>query len=116
MRDFLHDLLKRYLEHTISVEHDENDNVIRERIGVSQIFDTALLDEIAKFNPDGNFDRIVAFELALAMSSQLDPIGKVRSLEDDPRRIAYFNKEKPTSSIFQNTFTNKYKKIKSLFK
>lgn len=115
MREFLHDLLKRYLDHTVSVQTDENGNT-KDRIGVTQIYDTALLDEIAKFNPDGNFDRIVAFELALAMASQLDPIGKVSSLEDDPRRQYLFNKEKKKGGLFAESSYRRINKFKKLFK
>lgn len=116
MREFFHDLLKRYLEHTVSIEKDDKGSIIKERIGVTQIYDTALLDEIAKFNPDGNFDRIVAFELALAMASQLDPIGKVSSLEDDPRRQYLFNKDKKKGGLFAESSYRRINKFKKLFK
>lgn len=118
MREFLHGLLKRYLLHTVSREKDDQGSIIKEKLGIAQIFDLGLLDEIIKFDPDRNVDRIVAFELALAMANELDPISKITSVEDDPRRIHFFNKEKQKSSgIFSksNTYYRK-DKIKNLFK
>lgn len=103
IREFLHTLLKKYLDHTVSVVKDEEGSIIGEKRGVTQVYDIALLDEIIKFdpNPKLNYDRIVAFELALALANDLDKSALVSSTEDDPRRIAYFNTDKPaTNTLF----------------
>ena len=42
--------------------------IIREVTGVSKIFDPVLLEEIIQYNDQGNFDRIVAAELAIAQA------------------------------------------------
>ena len=45
---------------------------------MSKILDPVLLEEIIQYNDQGNFDRIVAAELAIAQALKMDPIlGKV---------------------------------------
>lgn len=84
--EFLHGCLKKYIEEPIIEEKDENGNVLRTVNGVNRILDIMLLEEIMKFNESsGNYDRIVAAELALALAYKLDPIiGKVTN-EGDSR-------------------------------
>lgn len=74
IRNFLHTCLKKYIEEVIYEEKDENGQVIKQVFGVSRILDPMLLEEIIQFNEDGNFDRIVAAELAIALAMKLDPI------------------------------------------
>ena len=76
--DYLHNCLKKYMEESVYKETDENGDVIKEILGVSKILDPVLLEEIIHFNDQGNFDRIVAAELAIAQALKMDPIlGKV---------------------------------------
>lgn len=97
--DYLHNCLKKYLEEVIYKETDENGNVIREVTGVSKVFDPVLLEEIIQYNDQGNFDRIVAAELAIAQAMKMDPIlGKIGGSGDD-RVKAMFSK-KVKSSLF----------------
>lgn len=97
--DYLHNCLKKYMEEVIHKEMDENGNVIREVTGVSKMFDPVLLEEIIQYNDQGNFDRIVAAELAIAQALKMDPIlGKVGSSGDD--RIAAMFKKKPKQALF----------------
>ena len=74
IRDFLHGCLKKYTESVIHTEKDEEGNVISEVKGMSKIFDPVLLEEMIQYNEDGNFDRIIAAELAIALAMKLDPI------------------------------------------
>jgi hypothetical protein len=62
--DYLHNCLKKYMEESIYKETNEAGDVIKEVLGVSKIFDPVLLEEIIQYNDQGNFDRIVAAELA----------------------------------------------------
>lgn len=95
--DYLHNCLKKYMEETIYKETDENGNVTREVTGVSKIFDPVLLEEIIQYNDQGNFDRIVAAELAIAQAVKMDPIlGKVGGSGDDRVKALYLQKQKNT--------------------
>lgn len=94
IRDFLHGALKKYTEEVMHVEKDDEGNVISETKGMSKIFDPVLLEEMIQYNEEGNFDRIIAAELAIALAMKLDPIiGRVGA-EKDPRAAAMFTKNK----------------------
>jgi hypothetical protein len=94
IRDFLHGALKKYTEEVMHVEKDDEGNVISETKGMSKIFDPVLLEEMIQYNEEGNFDRIIAAELAIALAMKLDPImGKIGG-EKDPRAAAMFTKNR----------------------
>jgi hypothetical protein len=100
--DYLHNCLKKYMEEVIYREKDADGNVIKEVTGVSKMFDPVLLEEIIQYNDQGNFDRIVAAELAIAQAIKMDPIlGKVGG-SGDPRTAALFTK-KPKSTLFSES-------------
>lgn len=100
IREHLHGCLKSYLNQKIHIDKDEEGSVIREILGVYQVRDPMLLEEIAKFNDDDNFDRIIAAELAIAMAQHLDPIMKVSSVDEDGRIKELFNKNRKNNSLF----------------
>jgi hypothetical protein len=78
IRDFLHGCLKKYTEQTLLVEKNEEGEIINEKKGMVKIFDPVLLEEMIQYNEDGNFDRIIAAELAVALAMKMDPImGKI---------------------------------------
>jgi hypothetical protein len=92
-------LLKSYTEEIVSHEVDENGAVIKEVLGFSRILDPLLLEEMIKYNPDGNFDRIRAAAIAIAVAVHLDARHVIPSSVDDPRLKAYFSKTlKPAST------------------
>ena len=101
------------MNQVIDVQKDEEGSVVKEILGVSRILDPVLLEEIIKFNEDGNFDRIVAFELALSMAYHLDPIiGKLTNTEPDSRLQQYYKKK--SKHIFNSknsTFSDRRRKI-----
>lgn len=111
IQNFMNGLLKQYLDEVISVEKDSEGNVIREITGVTRIFDYALLEEIANYFEGGNFDRIVAFECALALAAELDPIlGSAAQDRSESRFTKMFNKAKPNNKLFKpvkNSFVGK---------
>ena len=111
--DYLHNCLKKYMEETIHKETDENGNVTREVMGVSKIFDPVLLEEIIQYNDSGNFDRIIAAELAIAQAMKMDPIlGKVGGSGDDRVKALYLQKSK--NSLFSESrglFNTKKRKL-----
>jgi hypothetical protein len=111
--DYLHTCYKQYQEEVIYKETNDEGDTIREVLGMSRILDPVLLEETIQYNETGNFDRIVAAELAIAQALKMDPImGKIGG-EADPRVVAlYGKKHKPT--LFTGSkgiFTNKKRKL-----
>ena len=92
--DYLHTCLKHYMEEAIYVEKDDNGVVIKETLGVNKIFDPVLLEEIIQYNDQGNFDRIIAAELAIAQAMKMDPIMGKAGGSGDERVKAMFSKKK----------------------
>ena len=113
IRDYLHNCLKKYMEEVVYTEKDENGNIIKEVQGVSKIFDPVLLEEIIQYNDQGNFDRIIAAELAIAQALKMDPIlGRVGG-SSDPRVIAIFKPNKKNVLFTESRgLFNKVKKSK----
>lgn len=96
IRAHLDGLLKSYLDDPLVRELDENGSVIREVLGVAKIFDVMLLEEIINFNSEeGNYDRIVAAELAIALADHMNAQFTVSNTREDPRYSSYFSRRKP---------------------
>ena len=90
------------MEEVILVDKDEQGNIIKEVLGVSKIFDPVLLEEIIQYNDQGNFDRIVAAELAIAQAMKMDPImGKIGGSGDERVRAMFAGK--PKSTLFSES-------------
>ena len=95
IRDFLHNCLKKYTEETLLKETDEEGNVTKETKGMVKIFDPVLLEEMIQYNEDGNFDRIIAAELAVALAMKMDPImGRIGGQGDARVQAMYSIKNK----------------------
>lgn len=113
IRDFLHGCLKKYTEDVIHEEKDEEGNVTSQVKGMSKIFDPVLLEEMIQYNEDGNFDRIIAAELAVALAMKLDPIfGRIGDSSDS--RTSSLGVKKQKSSLFpesRGVFINKKRKL-----
>ena len=113
IRDYLHNCLKKYMEAVVYQEKNEDGDIIKEVLGVSKIFDPVLLEEIIQYNDQGNFDRIVAAELAIAQALKMDPIlGKVGGSGDD-RLKAFFrpNKKNQLFTESRGLFQRKKSKL-----
>ena len=113
IRDYLHNCLKKYMEAVVYQEKNEDGDIIKEVLGVSKIFDPVLLEEIIQYNDQGNFDRIVAAELAIAQALKMDPIlGKVGGSGDD-RLKAFFrpNKKNQLFTESRGLFQKKKSKL-----
>jgi hypothetical protein len=113
IRDFLHGCLKKYTEEVIHVEKDDDDNIISETKGMSKILDPVLLEEMIQYNEDGNFDRIIAAELAVSLAMKLDPIfGKIGDNSDSRTKSMGVKRQK--SSLFpesRGVFNNNKRKL-----
>ena len=113
--DYLHTCLKKYMESPIFVEKNEAGEVIREVLGVSKIFDPVLLEEIIQYNDSGNFDRIVAAELAIAQALKMDPImGKIGGTSDE--RVASMFKKRKGNILFTESRNNMFGQTKNKYK
>jgi len=101
--DYLHNCLKKYMEEVIISETDDAGVVIKEVRGVSKIFDPVLLEEIIQYNDNGNFDRIVAAELAIAQAMKMDPImGRIGG-SSDPRVMSLYSNKKSNNKLFSQS-------------
>jgi hypothetical protein len=112
--DYLHTCLKRYMEDVIYSEKDEEGNVTKEVTGVSKMFDPMLLEEIIQYNDEGNFDRIIAAELAIAQALKMDPIfGRIGGTNDDRVKSLYSKKLKSNTlfSSSRNMFNTRKNKL-----
>jgi hypothetical protein len=99
VRTFLHGCLKKYAEEVIHREFDANGSVTKEEIGVKRILDALLLEEMIQFNDEGNYDRIIAAELAIAQAMKMDPIfGAIKEEIKNP-----YPKRTNKSKMFSNS-------------
>lgn len=97
--DYLHGCLKKYMEEVVYRDKDDEGNIINEVMGVYRILDPLLLEEIIQYNDEGNYDRVVAAELAIAQAMRMDPIiGRVGGSEDP--RIKALYRGRPRSPLF----------------
>ena len=113
IRDYLHNCLKKYMEAVVYQEKNEDGDIIKEVLGVSKIFDPVLLEEIIQYNDQGNFDRIVAAELAIAQALKMDPIlGKVGGSGDDRLKALFRpNKKNQLFTESRGLFPRKKSKL-----
>ena len=99
IRDFLHGCLKKYTEEIIASETNEEGEIISQTKGMAKILDPVLLEEMIQYNESGNFDRIIAAELAIALAMKLDPIiGRVGEQQDV--RLASMHKRNKKNKLF----------------
>jgi hypothetical protein len=101
------------MEEVVYTEKNEDGDVIREQLGVSKIFDPVLLEEIIQYNDQGNFDRIVAAELAIAQALKMDPImGRVGGSGDERVKAMFSAQKKNTMfSESRGLFNSKKRKL-----
>jgi hypothetical protein len=113
--DYLHNCLKKYMEEAIYKETNEAGDVVKEVLGVSKIFDPVLLEEIIQYNDQGNFDRIVAAELAIAQALKMNPImGRIGGTSDE-RVTSMFRKNK-ANVLFTEARGNMFGRSKNKYK
>jgi len=104
IRLFLHGCLKKYTEEVLVREKtpQEDGEIAPELKGMTKIFDPLLLDEMMAYNDEGNFDRIIAAELAIALAMKLDPIMGSIGSEGDIRVRALYSKDRPKKQLFSS--------------
>ena len=87
IRDFLHGALKKYSEEVINKVLDDDGNVTRSIKGMAKILDPVLLEEMIQYNETGNFDRIIAAELAVALAMKIGITMGTIGGKKDPRQM-----------------------------
>ena len=97
IRDYLHACFKKYMEEKVYEEKDEEGNTVKQILGVYKILDPLLLEEVIQYNDkEGNYDRVVAAELAIAQAMRMDPIfGRVSQAKDARVAAIYSGRGKP---------------------
>jgi hypothetical protein len=86
----------------IHVEKDADGNIVSETKGMAKIFDPVLLEEMIQYNEEGNFDRIIAAELAVSLAMKLNPImGRTGGVEDV--RVTSLYSKKKKNSLFSES-------------
>ena len=99
VREYLHECLKTYTEEIVYIEKDEKGNITRELLGMTKILDPLLLEEIIQYNDEGNFDRVIAAELAIAQAIRMNPImGRVGGSGDE--RVKALYTKRPPNPLF----------------
>jgi len=115
IRLFLHGCLKKYTEEVLIRPITDEDGTQPELKGMTKIFDPLLLDEMIAYDDEGNFDRIIAAELAIALAMKLDPMMGAIGGDGDVRIRAMYDKDKPKKKLFtvtKNMFTANNKLFK----
>ena len=113
--------LKQYMEeHFITIPIPGKDEG-KKLNGVCKINDTVFLEEIIKWNKDGNFDRERALSIAITYARKLDTMRvNVRINDEDPRFQVGTYKKGRSNSMFPNTegstYRTRHNNIKRLFK
>ena len=96
IRNHLNGLFKSYLDDIIYKDEEGGNDTL----GVTRVFDSMLLEEVINFNSEeGNYDRIVAAELAIALADHLNPQFVVATEKKDPRFEAYFGGRKSSNKV-----------------
>jgi hypothetical protein len=118
IRNFLHTCLKKYTEDIVYTEKNEDGEITLEVKGMSKILDPMLLEEIIQYNDDeGNYDRVIAAELAIALAMKLDPIlGSIQGDGDQRINSLYSRKISKSKPIFANNNTLFSKRKPKLFR
>lgn len=100
---YLNRSLKEYTEEVLSVERDEEGNIIKQYNGFSKILDPVLLEELKKFRPDGNYDRIRAVSAAITLARHLDPYYKAEDSKEN--KIKFYKDKKNKKQYLTNKST-----------
>jgi len=117
IRDFLHNCLKKYTEGVIRKDVDKDGNVVKEVKGMSTVLDPVLLEEMIQYNETGNFDRIIAAELAVALAMKIGiSMGKVSGKEDPRTAALYSGKSNKKLFTQKSKFVGKKPKSNKLFR
>ena len=112
IRNFLHGTIKKYMEEVVYTEKDDTGAIVKEILGITKIFDPVLLEEIIQYDEDGNFDRVIAFELAVALAMKLDPIFGAVGKEDNRVASMYkIKKRRPLFSPSSGLFNQRMNKL-----
>jgi hypothetical protein len=80
--------LKQYMEEFFASAPVPGSEETRKILGIAKIYDPVVLDEIIKWNKDGNFDRIRALSIAITCARKMDLQRIQPNIEDDENVVA----------------------------
>jgi hypothetical protein len=100
--DFCMSLMLDYCKELIQVGTNPETGEPVMRLGITRIKDPMLLEEIIKYDNEGNFDRVVAFRHALAYARHLDKYYPIVNIKETPKATE-FKRNPFTSSPFSPT-------------
>jgi hypothetical protein len=108
--------LKQYMEeHFVSAPIPGSEET-RKILGVSKIYDPVLLDEVIKWNKDGNFDRIRALSIAITCARKMD-LQKIQAVvEDEEPKIVKPKRKRPLFKDMNSSVFGQRGSINRLFK
>jgi hypothetical protein len=75
--------LKQYLEEVFASVPVSGSEETKKLLGVAKIYDPTVLDEVIKWNKDGNFDRIRALSIAITCARKMDAQRIQPNVEED---------------------------------
>lgn len=115
--------LKEYVEETfttLQVVEGENVNSIAVP-GAVKIFDPLLLEEMIKWNQDGNFDRIIAASFAITCARKMDQMGLRIAIDDGEPELTkkHYRENKlfrPVVSNNNNNYRTSQDRLRKLMK
>lgn len=102
-KDLLMNTLIAYLWESITVGYDANGDPIKD-LGVTRVKDIELLNELASYKSNGNFDRIWAFAHALVYAKYLDSIHVMPASREQKDEEALIVKKRNMQSIMQDPY------------
>lgn len=86
VKQLLRTNLKQYMEEVFITAPINGSDDTQKVLGVRRIYDHMFLEEIVKWNKDGNFDREIAYSLAITHAKKLDERNmKIEYHDEDPR-------------------------------
>lgn len=98
--------LKQYLEEVFASVPVSGSEETKKLLGVAKIYDPTVLDEVIKWNKDGNFDRIRALSIAITCARKMDA-QRIQPVVEEDQPLVIKSKKRRTgpfkemnSSIF----------------
>lgn len=114
--DLFRTTFKQYMEEHFTSIPEPGKTETRKLLGITKVNDPMLLEEVIKWNKDGNFDRERAASLAVLCARKLDAAKIMARVENEDPRFTY-NPKKTINTPFKGT-TNTFHQpsVNRLFK
>ena len=108
--------LKQYMEEPFASVPIPGSEETKKILGVSKIYDPVFLDEVIKWNKDGNFDRIRALSIAITCARKMD-LQKIQPVIDsEDEKIIKPKRKNTLFKPLSNSFYDARSTLNRLFK